>query len=328
MGHGCDNMCCLPGIPAKKGGMLMAENETKGKDRSDGKNREYKSDVFSMLLEYPENALAAYNAINHSNYTDPQQVEICTLDRGISLSVRNDASFILDTDLSIYEHQSTVCRNMPLRSLIYFSAIISDIVKGKDIYGYSLVKIPTPRFVVFYNGGQDQPEQSEMRLSDAYERRMDQPELELICKVYNINIGKNKELLEHCRFLKEYVLFVDRVRENYEAMGHMDLEQCIEKAINSCIREDILREFLIERRTEVLKMMTLDYTFERRLMLQQEEAREAAEKAHFAGVMEGREDKLWSQIQKKQLKGKTNAQIADELETTEEEIAEIIKKRQ
>lgn len=75
-------------------------------------------------------------------------------------------------------------------------------------------------------------------------------------------------------------------------------------------------------------MMTLDYTFERRLMLQQEEAREAAEKAHFAGVMEGREDKLWSQIQKKQLKGKTNAQIADELETTEEEITEIIKKRQ
>lgn len=295
----------------------MAERKTRGKNRFDGKNREYKSDVFSMLLEYPENALAAYNAINHSNYTDPQQVRMCSLDRGISLSVRNDASFILDMNLSIYEHQSTICRNMPLRSLIYFSGIILDIIKGQDIYGYSLVKIPTPRFVVFYNGGQDQPEQSEMRLSDSYERKMDQPELELVCKVYNINIGKNKELLDHCRFLKEYVLFVDRVRKNYEAAGHMDLERCIRKAIDSCIREDILRDFLMERRAEVLKVMTLDYTFERRLMLQQEAAHAA-----------GQEDKLWSQIQKKQLKGKTNAQIADELETTVEEITEIIKKRQ
>ncbi len=312
----------------------MAEKKVKKRDRFGGKNREYKSDVFSMLLEYPENALAAYNAVNHSHYTDPQQVEICSLDRGISLSVRNDASFILDTDLSIYEHQSTVCRNMPLRSLIYFSAIITDLIKGHDIYGYSLVKIPTPRFVVFYNGGQDQPEQSEMRLSDAYERRMDQPELELICRVYNINIGKNRELLDHCRFLKEYVLFVDCVREKYKAAGHRDLERCIGEAIDSCIREGILKDFLTERRREVLKVMTLDYTFERRLELQQEAAQaaikeaqaamqEAQEEAHSAG----QEDKLWSQIQKKQQKGKTTAQIADELETTEEEIMEIIKKR-
>lgn len=92
--------------------------------------------------------------------------------------------------------------------------------------------------------------------------------------------------------------------------------------------EDILKEFLIERRTEVLKMMTLDYTFERRLMLQQEEAREAVREAAEKAHADGQEDKLWSLIQKKQLKGKTNAQIADELETTEEEITEIIKKRQ
>ena len=115
-------------------------------------NREYKSDVFSMLLENPNNALQLYNALNQSNYTDPEMVEIRTLDKGVSLSVRNDSAFVLDSNLSIYEHQSTICPNMPVRCLIYFSNIIEKIVKGHNIYGKTLVKIPTPRFAIFYNG--------------------------------------------------------------------------------------------------------------------------------------------------------------------------------
>ena len=103
-------------------------------------NREYKSDVFSMLLENPNNALQLYNALNQSNYTDPEMIEIRTLDKGVSLSVRNDSAFVLDSNLSIYEHQSTICPNMPVRCLIYFSNIIEKIVKGHNIYGKTLVK--------------------------------------------------------------------------------------------------------------------------------------------------------------------------------------------
>ena len=109
-------------------------------------NREYKSDVFSMLMEDPDNALSLYNAMNHSNYTDPGLVEMCTLDRGISLTVHNDASFVLDMNLSIYEHQSTICPNMPVRSLIYFTIILEGMLKNKNLYGRKLNKIPTPRF--------------------------------------------------------------------------------------------------------------------------------------------------------------------------------------
>ena len=90
-------------------------------------NREYKSDVFSMLMNNKNNALEVYNAVNGSNYTDSSMVEICTLDKGISLSVRNDASFILDANLSVYEHQSTICPNMPVRSLIYFTVTVQGI---------------------------------------------------------------------------------------------------------------------------------------------------------------------------------------------------------
>ena len=99
---------------------------TKGQKGEKMANREYKSDVFSMLMEDAENALQVYNAVNGSDYTDASMVEMCTLDKGVSLTVRNDASFIVDASLSIYEHQSTVCPNMPVRSLIYFSNMFSN----------------------------------------------------------------------------------------------------------------------------------------------------------------------------------------------------------
>ena len=90
-----------------------------------------KSDVFSMLMQDKERALQLYNAMNGSSYDNPEDVEIVIHDGGISLSVRNDASFIVDARLSIYEHQSTVCPNMPVRSLIYFSVILSDMLSDK-----------------------------------------------------------------------------------------------------------------------------------------------------------------------------------------------------
>ena len=135
-------------------------------------NREYKSDVFSMLMQDKERALQLYNVMNDSNYQNPEAVEITTLDGGISLSVRNDASFVVDARLSIYEHQSTVCPNMPIRSLIYFSVILSDMLSdkknkkmiGRNIYGKRLVKIPTPHFIVFYNGEEEQPEVQELQV--------------------------------------------------------------------------------------------------------------------------------------------------------------------
>ncbi len=252
-------------------------------------NREYKSDVFSMLMEDPQNALDLYNAVNHSNYTDPALVEICVLDRGISLTIRNDAAFVLDMNLSIYEHQSTVCPNMPVRSLIYFTCTLEDLLKDSNIYGRKLVKIPTPRFAVFYNGDEEQPEQYELKLSDAFEHPVEKPEIELICRVYNINYGKNQELLSKCSFLKEYMTFVDYVRENLRKNGYEKLEHSIEMAIDRCIKENVLREFLIKRRTEVVKVMKLDYSFDRQLTLEREDSRTEGREE---GLAEGRAEGL------------------------------------
>lgn len=225
--------------------------------------------------------------MNHSDYADPKQVEICTLDKGVSLTVRNDASFVLDMNRSIYEHQSSVCPNMPVRSLVYFSSILGHRIKDSNIYGRKLVKIPTPRFAVFYNGDEEQPEQYDLKLSDAFERPVENPELELTCRVYNINYGKNRELLENCSFLREYMTFVDYVRQFLRKSEYGELEHAIELAIDRCIGENVLREFLMKHRTEVVKVMKLDYTFDRQLMLERVDSREEGRKE---GRAQGREE--------------------------------------
>ncbi len=287
-------------------------------------NKEYKSDVFSMLLQDKKRAMEIYNAINGTDYDDPELVEMTTLDdKSFSLTVRNDASFILDANLSLYEHQSTYCPNMPLRDLLYFASIIQKQIKAqkRDIYGGRILKIPVPHFVVFYNGKEDAPDQYDLRLSDAFEKETEDPEIELVCHVYNINNGKNVPLLSKCQTLREYMYFVDMVRKNNEISGN--LEDAIEKAINQCMEENVLRDFLAQHREEVMHVMTLDYTFERRLEMQRAEAIEDGERI---GKEIGKEEKLSEQIRKKIQKGKPLDQIADELEEVPETIRPLYEK--
>lgn len=274
-------------------------------------NREYKSDVFSMLMQDKRRALELYNAMNDTDYDNPDEVEMVTLAGGISLSVRNDASFVVGDNLSIYEHQSTVCPNMALRSLIYFVAVIKERISGRrrqivgddggnyadgrqhgrNIYGKSLIKIPTPKFVVFYNGAEKQPEEMTQYLSDSFEQKTDDPELELKCKVYNINYGKNRAIMNECRWLDEYMMFVDKVREYHNSKDEEELEDDINKAIDYCIENDILKEFLSERRGEVTKVMALDYTFDKQLEMERAEAWNGGKKEGIEeGRIEGREE--------------------------------------
>lgn len=280
-------------------------------------NREYKSDVFSMLMEDGNNALSVYNALNDTNYTNPDDVEVHTLEKGVSLTVRNDAAFVVDAALSIYEHQSTVCPNMPVRSLIYYTIIISKIIKNKNIYGRGLVKIPVPKFAVFYNGSEDQPEEYELKLSDAFEKETDNPELELVCKVYNINFGKNKKLLDKCDVIREYMIFVDYVRYYHKEQKFENMETAINRAIDRCIEEGVLAEFLRKNRNEVVKVTQLDYTFDRQITLEREDAR-------AEGRAEGREEGQKKIILKLYQKGYSIEQIAEMTDTDMHDIEEMV----
>ena len=288
-------------------------------------NREYKSDVFSMLLEDRARALDVYNAMAGTAYTDPEIIEVHTLESGVSLTVHNDASFVVSMDsvLNIYEHQSTYNPNMPLRELIYFVTIIKKLVENKYLLSHKLVKIPTPKFAVFYNGEKTRPEREVLKLSDAYENRSDEPQLELICTVYNINPGNNEDLKKRSQTLREYMIFVGYVNENLAKAkkGDKDYETAIRDAVNRCIAEDILKEFLLERGEDVQKIMMFDLTYEKQMEnAKREWFNDGVEEGRASGIAEGTVRHLVTSVIKKVQKNKTLDQIADELEESVEDI--------
>ena len=128
--------------------------------------------------------------------------------------MKNDVAYLVSGTIAVYEHQSSINMNMPVRGFMYMGELYSKLLKAekKKLYNRKLVKIPTPQYIVFYNGEENYPEVSKLKLSDAFINPRDDGEYEFTATVYNINLGKNKELLDACRPLKNYSFFVDRVR--------------------------------------------------------------------------------------------------------------------
>ena len=209
-------------------------------------NPKYKDTFFRMLFRDKEELMKLYNAVNDSAYTDADQFQIVTLENAVYMNMKNDLAFLVDFQLHLYEHQSTKNPNMPLRNLFYVAKQYQSLVREESIYSRRLVKLPTPRFVVFYNGTEKQPEQQKLRLSDAYDRKEGEPELELVVTMLNINPGYNEKLKEQCGTLKEYMQYVERVRD-YAGIPGMSLDEAVNRAVDECIREGILGEFLLGR---------------------------------------------------------------------------------
>ena len=219
-------------------------------------NRNYKDTVFRMLFSDKKNLLSLYNAVNSRDYTNPDDLEIVTLENAIYMGIKNDLAFIIDTNLYLYEHQSTYNPNMPLRDLFYISSEYQKMLDQKSLYSSSLQKIPTPNFIEFYNGSTILSDCTELKLSSAFENLSGEPKLELTVTVLNVNEGHNAELMQHCSTLKEYAQYVARVR-HYAA--NMSLNQAVECAVDECIKEGILAEFLSKNRAEVISMSIFEY---------------------------------------------------------------------
>ena len=244
-------------------------------------NRNYKDTVFRMLFSNRKNLLSLYNAVNQRDYKNPDDLEIVTLENAIYMGMKNDLAFIIDTNLYLYEHQSTYNPNIPLRDLFYISNEYQKLVDKKSLYSSTLQKIPAPNFIEFYNGSTTAPDCTELRLSSAFEHLSGEPKLELIVTVLNVNVGHNAELMQHCNTLNEYAQYVARVR-HYAA--DMSLDQAVERAVDECVREGILAEFLTRNRNEVISMSIFEYDKE----LEEKKLRKAEyEAGHEAGFSEG-----------------------------------------
>lgn len=228
-----------------------------------------------MIFNDKSELLKLYNAINGTHYDDPAMLTITTLDNAIYMTMENDLSFIIDMRLALYEQQSTVNPNLPLRFLMYITDIYSAYTKDMNIYGSKKVQIPLPSFVIFYNGVKSQPDRTEFLLSELFHPTTDQPALELKAVMLNINKGHNQELMNACHTLRDYSEYVARIR-TYSA--EMPLTDAVEKAITECIHENILRDFLLKNRAEAKAMSIYEYDEEKTLRMFREEGYEDGER--------------------------------------------------
>ena len=275
-------------------------------------NRTFKSTVFIMVFEDKKNLLELYNAMTGKNYTDPELLEINTLENAVYMSMKNDLSFLIDGRLSLYEHQSTYNPNLPLRFLIYISQLYAGMTRNENLYGTKTVQIPPPEFVIFYNGEKDMPEETLLKLSDMYGVKVKDPKLELEAVMLNISGSNNSRLKEACRTLKDYAVYTDKIRLYSK---EQTLEEAVEKAIDECIAENVLKDFLTKHRAEAKAMSIFEYDQEKHI---RQEREEAWEEGQASGL------KLAETIFRLFREGKTIDEISARCNLPAEQIRELL----
>ncbi len=227
-------------------------------------NRKFKDTLFRFIFSDKENALSLYNALNNSDYNNPDDLEITTLDDVIFMKQKNDISFLIGDTLNLYEQQSTYCANMPLRGFLYCADLFRKLFDSDGmLYSSKPIKLPLPRYVVFYNGLDKRfsDEVTKQRLSDSFLLPDETGEYEWTATILNINRGKNETLKECCRKLSDYCFFVETLRQ-YKQSGYQTKEAAY-MAVDYCIKNDVLSEFLSKHRREVLNMSLTEFNEEK-----------------------------------------------------------------
>ena len=242
-----------------------------------------------QLILWMNAAGRLYSAIEGIDVPKDAIVDINTLSDVLFMKQINDLSFTInDRIVVLIEHQSTINENVPLRLLMYIARVYEKIIDRDKLYQRKLEKIPTPEFIVLYNGKDECPDYQELKLSTAFKDiaglkqscRIELP-LELVVQVYNINHGRNLEIQKKCETLESYSLFIAKIKEFSE---YLPLDEAVKSAVKYCIEHDILREFLREHASEVINMLCDELTTEE---IAEIRAREAREEGIAEGLEEG-----------------------------------------
>ena len=226
--------------------------------------RDYKDTLFRYIFKGEDDRskrwlLSLYNALNDSNYTDINDLKITTIQNAVFLTMKDDLSFLIDDELNLFEHQSTVNPNMPLRGLMYFARLYQSHLadRKQSIYGSTQLKIPAPRFVVFYNGEKEQDDIIKYRLSDAFEKSITEGEFEWTATVLNVNVNHNPALQKKCKALYDYSTFVANVRKRIK--DGQDRDKAVEAAVDDAINGKLLEGLFEEQKWDIIGMMLAEF---------------------------------------------------------------------
>lgn len=206
--------------------------------------------------------LELYNALNNTNYKDPNALKLNTLENVLFIKMHNDVSFLIDSQITLYEHQRTTNQNMPLRGFFYFAQLYHKylIDAEEQLTTSKMIKIPNPNYIVFYNGDTNRDEDYEMRLSDAFMIEDKSGKFEWTARVLNINKDYNLSLQNKCKALYDYIQFTSRINENKEK--GMTNEKAIDEAIDWASEQNLLEGFIKEQKAEVKMTLLTEFNEE------------------------------------------------------------------
>ena len=226
-------------------------------------NKEHKDRLFSLIFGRKENKdwiLSLYNAVNGTNYSDADAIEINTIEDAVYMGMKNDVSLLLHGTVNLWGHQSTYNPNLPVRELMYLGKLYDKYIHQHkvNVYGSKLITLPVPKIVVFYNGRGGKADETILKLSDAFPKdlRDVQADVEVTVRMLNINEDHNKTLMKACDPLSEYAWFVQRIRDN---LKDYEIEDAVDMALDEMPEEYQIRQTLIGNRAEVKDMFITEY---------------------------------------------------------------------
>ena len=259
--------------------------------------REHKDRLFKAIFgrntdESKRWRLELYNLLNKTSLTDPDELKVNTIENVIYITMKNDISFLVDDQMVLYEQQSSFNQNMPLRGFLYFSQLYQKYLteNKQSVNRSNKVKIPTPRFFVFYNGMTKKDNAFKMRLSDSFIVPDNSGDFEWTATVVNINLNDNESLVKNCVPLYDYARFVAKVRE-FVKQGKL-ASSGVESAVNWAIDKKLLDGFFERQKAEIMGMILTEFDQE----IYEQNVRE-----------DGYEDGLVDGARKKAMEAATNA---------------------
>ena len=264
--------------------------------------KKYRDTFFRFYFNDKARLLSLCNALTSEDATDPNEIEINTLDETFFSKRKNDISCIFrDRLLILIEHQTSLNENMPLRFLLYIAKLLNKIYDkefSRQLYKLKAIELPRPEFYVFYNGRETATEFTEMKLSDAFKEWTDS--LELKVKFYNLNPPHNRELLKKSLPLEDYCVFVERVNSN-KRNGLDDDSAFFEAYKHLMTARSWMKDFLLEHEWELFDMIITEYNEEwdneaKREYYIEKGLKQGIEKGIEKGREEGREEEKMSFI--------------------------------
>lgn len=304
-------------------------------------NREHKDRLFRRIFSKKEDLLSLYNALNNSDYTNTEDLQIYTMDDFVYMSMRNDLSFLIDMTLNVFEHQSTYNPNMPLRGFFYMSSAYQKYIalNHLDIYSSKRISLPLPQYYVFYNGTKKMPDESTLLLTDSmpHSDAAQKSSAQFSAHMVNINAGHSSGIMQRCPKLYQYSLFIEEIRQNQKQGS--TLREAVGTAVDSCIRQGILTDILLGNKAEVTNMILQEYDEDLHIRNEKEisfqdgyekgcrdaEDKILAEKQRADDERKRADDiTILNKILMLKLKGKSDEEIADSLHLPLETVHQVL----